>query len=98
MSKEASKGLGHLWEELKRRRVIRVTVLYAIAGWIVIEVSSTVLPNLNLPQWSVTLVTVLVVLGFVLAVVLAWAFDIGPRGCAPDTAPASRGGERERRT
>lgn len=80
MSKEASKGLGHLWEELKRRRVIRVTVLYAIAGWIVIEVSSTVLPNLNLPQWSVTLVTVLVVLGFVLAIVLAWAFDIGPGG------------------
>ncbi len=80
MSEEPSKGLGHLWQELKRRRVIRVTVLYAIAGWIVIEVSSTVLPNLNLPQWSVTLVTVLVVLGFVLAVVLAWAFDIGPGG------------------
>jgi adenylate cyclase len=80
MSKEESKGLGHLWEELKRRRVIRVTVLYAIAGWIVIEVSSTVLPNLNLPQWSVTLVTALVGIGFVLAVVLAWAFDIGPGG------------------
>lgn len=80
MSKEASKGLGHLWEELKRRRVIRVTVLYAIAGWIVIEVSSTVLPNLNLPQWSVTLVTALVGIGFVLAIVLAWAFDIGPGG------------------
>jgi len=80
MSTEENKGLGHLWNELKRRRVIRVTVLYAIAGWIVIEVSSTVLPNLNLPQWSVTLVTALVVLGFVLAVVLAWAFDIGPGG------------------
>lgn len=55
-------------------------VLYAIAGWIVIEVSSTVLPNLNLPVWSVTLVTVLVVLGFVIAIMLAWAFDIGPGG------------------
>ena len=80
MSSEENKGLGHLWSELNRRRVIRVTVLYAIAGWIVIEVSSTVLPNLNLPEWSVTLVTVLVVLGFVPAVVLAWAFDIGPGG------------------
>ena len=57
MSTEENKGLGRLWKELNRRRVIRVTVLYAIAGWIVIEVSSTVLPNLNLPEWSVTLVT-----------------------------------------
>ncbi len=69
-----------LRSELICRRVIRVVVLYAIAGWIVIEVSSTVLPNLNLPEWSVTLVTVLVVLGFIIAIVLAWAFDIGPGG------------------
>jgi len=55
-------------------------VLYAIGGWIVIEVASTVLPNLNVPDWSVTLVTALVVLGFLLAVSLAWAFDLGPDG------------------
>jgi adenylate cyclase len=71
---------GGLWSELKRRRVIRVIVLYAVAGWVVIEVASTVLPNLNLPDWTVTLVTVLVVLGFVIAIMLAWAFDIGPGG------------------
>src|SRR6056297_1047737 len=73
-------GLGELFAELKRRRVIRVIVLYAIGGWVVIEVASTVLPNLNLPDWSVTLVTALVVLGFLLAVSLAWAFDLGPDG------------------
>ncbi len=71
---------GNLWSELKRRRVVRVVVLYAISGWIVIEVASTVLPNLNLPQWTVTLVTALVVLGFIIAIMLAWAFDIGPGG------------------
>ena len=71
---------GNLWSELKRRRVIRVVVLYAIAGWVVIEITSTVLPNLNLPEWTVTLVTVLVVLGFIIAIMLAWAFDIGPGG------------------
>jgi adenylate cyclase len=81
MSEQADQGaLSAFWTELKRRRVIRVVVLYAIAGWIVIEVASTVLPNLNLPPWSVTLVTILVVLGFVMAVMLAWAFDIGPGG------------------
>jgi adenylate cyclase len=81
---------GRIFSELKRRRVTRVIVLYAIAGWIVIEVSSTVLPNLNLPDWSVTLVTVLVALGFVLAIMLAWAFDIGPDGIhrTLDTVPA----------
>jgi adenylate cyclase len=79
--------VNNLWSELKRRRVIRVVVLYAIAGWIVIEVASTVLPNLNLPDWSVTLVTVLVALGFIIAVMLAWAFDIGPGG-VHKTAPA----------
>jgi len=68
------------WAELKRRRVVRVIVLYAIGGWIVIEVTSTVSPNLSLPDWTVKLVTILVVLGFVIAIVLAWAFDIGPGG------------------
>jgi len=77
---QTESGLGRLFAEMKRRRVTRVIVLYAIAGWIVIEVSSTVLPNLNLPAWSVTLVTALVVLGFILAIMLAWAFDIGPDG------------------
>jgi len=81
MSEQAEQGaLGAFWTELKRRRVIRVVVLYAIAGWVVIEVASTVLPNLDLPDWSVKLVTILVVLGFIIAVTLAWAFDIGPGG------------------
>ena len=75
---QAQTGLGRFFSEMKRRRVTRVIVLYAVAGWFVIEVSSTVLPNLNLPDWSVTLVTVLVVLGFIIAIMLAWAFDIGP--------------------
>lgn len=66
--------------ELRRRRVFRVVVLYAIAGWIVIEVASTVLPGLNLPEWTITLVIVLVALGFIVAIMLAWAFDIGPGG------------------
>lgn len=64
--------------ELRRRRVIRVIIFYAIAGWIVIEVTSTVLPGLNLPDWTTTMVILLVALGFVIVIMLAWAFDIGP--------------------
>lgn len=55
-------------------------MLYAIAGWIVIEVASTILPGLKLPDWTITLVIVLVALGFIVAIMLAWAFDIGPGG------------------
>jgi len=84
----AQSSISTLWSELKRRRVVRVVVLYAIAGWFVIEVASTVLPNLNLPDWAATLVTVLVVLGFFIAVMLAWAFDIGPGGVHRDPGPA----------
>ena len=80
---------GALWAELIRRRVVRVVVLYAVAGWIVIEVASTVLPNLGLPDWTVKLVTILVVLGFVLAIMLAWAFDIGPGGVHRTTSTDS---------
>ncbi len=75
-----------LFAELRRRRVIRVAVMYAIAGWVVIEVASTVLPPLNLPDWSVKLVIVLIALGFPIAVVMGWMFDIGPHG-VERTAP-----------
>lgn len=75
-----SSGPGKFWAELKRRRVIRVLVIYAVASWLVISASETLLPNLNLPDWTVTLVIALVVLCFPLVLTLAWIFDIGPRG------------------
>jgi adenylate cyclase len=66
--------------ELRRRRVIRVLILYAIAGWVIVQIASTVLPSLHVPEWSVTLVVVLVALGLPLAAILAWAFDVGDGG------------------
>jgi adenylate cyclase len=73
--------------ELRRRRVIRVLILYAIGGWVIIQVASTVLPNLNVPAWSVTLVTVLVALGLPLAALLAWAFDVSDGGIRRTEVP-----------
>jgi adenylate cyclase len=83
-------GLANFWQELKRRRVIRVTVLYAVVGWFVIEAASQIFENLNQPDWAITLVTVLVLLGFFPAVVLAWAFDIGPGGVHKTPPVAAR--------
>jgi adenylate cyclase len=78
-----------LLAELKRRRVFRVAVVYAAVAWIVIEVSDTVLPRLELPDWAVTLVVALALAGFPLALVLAWAFEITPTGVAR-TPPVER--------
>jgi adenylate cyclase len=75
--------------ELRRRRVIRVIVLYAIIGWVVIEVAATMLPGLHLPDWSVTLVIALVVLGFPIAVLMGWVFDVGPHGIERTLATAA---------
>lgn len=68
------------WSELRRRRVIRVAVVYVVVGWIIIEVASTVLPPMNLPDWSVKLVIILIALGFPIAVIMGWMIDIGPHG------------------
>jgi TolB-like protein/Flp pilus assembly protein TadD len=66
--------------ELSRRKVIRVAIAYLIVGWLLIQVAGETFGPLGLPPWSVTLVVVLVALGYPLALILAWAFDITPRG------------------
>lgn len=81
------KRTGNLWAELKRRRVIRVVIVYVVASWLAISAAETLLPNLNLPDWSVTLVIAFVVLAFPIVLALAWIFDIGPKGI--EITPAS---------
>jgi hypothetical protein len=71
--------------ELKRRNVFRVGVAYAIVGWLLIEITATTFPILKLPDWSVTLVTVLVLIGFPLALIVAWAFELTPEGIKRET-------------
>jgi TolB-like protein len=79
----------HLLHELGRRRVFRVVGLYAVAAWAVLQVAATVFPILALPPWTIKLVLVLVVLGFPVALALAWAFDLedATLGRAGDPAP-----------
>ncbi len=67
-------------KELKRRNVIRVGIAYAVAAWLLIEITATTFPILKLPDWSVPLVTVLVLIGFPLALIFAWAYELTPEG------------------
>lgn len=80
--------------ELQRRKVFRVAVAYVVAGWVLIQVADATFEPLGLPGWSMKLVIALVALGFPLACVLAWAYDLTPQGiertdaAAPEVAPA----------
>src|SRR5688572_28941127 len=67
-------------DELKRRRVVRVVVAYGAIAFAVGQAATSFFPALHLPEWSVTLVVALCVLGFPIAAVLAWAFDITDQG------------------
>ena len=68
------------WEEAKRRKVVRVAVVYSVVAWLVVEIVVTVEAPLNLPGWMDTFVIVLVLVGFPLALILSWAYDLTPTG------------------
>lgn len=72
--------LQRLFQELKRRNVFRVATAYAIAGWLIIQVVATTAPQLGFPEWVPPFITVLVLVGFPLALIFAWAFELTPEG------------------
>jgi adenylate cyclase len=76
--------------ELRRRKVVRVAVVYLVVAWLLIQVAGATFEPLGLPTWSIRLVIVLVALGFPVVLALAWAFDVTPRGIErTGTAPAN---------
>src|SRR5215475_14268522 len=66
--------------ELKRRNVYKVAVAYAIVGWLLIQVATQVFPFLEIPNWIIRLVIALVAIGFPIALIIAWAFELTPEG------------------
>lgn len=67
-------------EELKRRNVTRVAVVYLIAGWLTMQVVDVMFPALNLPDWLMSAVAALLLIGFPFALIFAWAFEMTPEG------------------
>jgi serine/threonine-protein kinase len=81
--------------ELKRRHVYRVAVAYVIVGWLLIQFATSVFPALSLPGWATTLVVLLIAIGFPIALIFAWAFELTPEGIrrtepahSPEARPA----------
>src|SRR2546421_183932 len=70
----------NFFSELKRRNVYKVAVAYAVVGWLVIQVAATIVPALHFAEGITTPVVVIVLLGFPIALVIAWAFEMTPEG------------------
>src|SRR5438477_12483885 len=69
-----------LFAELKRRNVYKVAVAYAVVGWVIAQIATQIFPFLEIPNWVVRLVIVLIAIGFPIALVIAWAFEATPEG------------------
>jgi TolB-like protein/Flp pilus assembly protein TadD len=84
----------NFFAELKRRKVYRVAVAYAVLSWLLIQIATQTFPFFEIPTWAVRLVIVLLALGFPVALLLAWAFELTPEGIKRtdelDTATAKR--------
>ena len=68
------------FKELKRRNVVRVGIAYTVATWLLIQVTDTVFPRIGLPESAVTLVIALLGIGFIPALIVAWAYELTPEG------------------
>src|SRR5438477_1712431 len=83
-----------LFDELQRRKVYRVAAAYVIAAGFIIRIASAVFPAWELPNWTLRLVIVLLLIGFPVALILAWAYDVTPQGI--QATPTAPGGHRRR--
>jgi TolB-like protein/Flp pilus assembly protein TadD len=71
---------GAFFAELKRRNVYKIAVAYAVVGWLLVQIATQVFPFFEIPNWAVRLVVLAIVIGFPIALVIAWAFELTPQG------------------
>jgi TolB-like protein/Tfp pilus assembly protein PilF len=73
-------NLRNFFAELKRRNVYKVGIAYAVIAWLLMQVATQVFPFLEIPNWAIRLVIMLLIIGFPVALILAWAFELTPEG------------------
>jgi TolB-like protein len=73
-------NLSSFFTELKRRNVYKVAVAYAVVGWLLVQIATQVFPFFEIPNWGIRLVVLLIIVGFPIALILAWAFELTPEG------------------
>src|SRR5438876_8487930 len=86
--------IDNFFSELKRRNVYKVAITYAVVAWLLIQAASILLPTFEAPAWVMKAFVVFLALGFVISVMISWAFEATPQGLkrtenvAPDVAAA----------
>ncbi len=81
-----------IWSEIKRRNVLKVGAAYLVAAWLLVQIAATVAPQLQLPEWAPRLITLLLMLGFPIALLIAWFLEHTPEGLKVE--PAAAGNKR----
>src|ERR1700719_940328 len=89
---------GSFFGELKRRNVYKVAVAYVVVGWALAQGIAQVFPVFDIPNWAVRLMVLAIVIGFPIALVIAWAFELTPEGIkrTEDVGLPAAGGSKHR--
>ncbi len=87
--------IDNFFAELKRRNVYKVAVAYAVVAWLLMQIASQIFPFFEIPNWAVRLVVLLLIIGFPIALIIAWAFEATPEGIKR-TEVADAAGQRSR--
>ncbi|MBW1903293.1 MAG: hypothetical protein JRJ20_16950, partial [Deltaproteobacteria bacterium] len=82
--------LSQFWQELKRRKVIRVITIYAAVAFVILQLVEILAPSLRLPDWTMNFILVLIIVGFIITVIVSWIYDIHPEGGVVRTEPAKK--------
>ena len=82
-------NFNQFFKELKRRSVYKVAVTYAIVAWLLIQIVSAIIPMLEAPTWIGKTVLILLLVGFPIALILAWAFEMSPEGMIRTSSEAA---------
>ena len=90
--------LGNFFAELKRRNVYKVAIAYGVVAWLLIQIATQVFPFFEIPNWVVRLVVLVIIIGFPVALIIAWAFELTPEGLKrTETADAEYSAARSRK-
>lgn len=68
------------WQELKRRKVVRVILVYAAASYVILELVSIIAEPFGLPDWTLKIVFIILSIGLIISIILSWIYDITPEG------------------
>src|SRR5438552_14028151 len=91
-------NLRNFFAESKRRNVYKVAIAYGVVAWLLIQIATQVFPFFEIPNWAVRLIVLVIIVGFPIALIIAWAFELTPEGLKrTETADAEHSAGRSRK-